>query len=225
MRHEVLATIRQRAEVNPNAAEIQRELAELYPAADVPSERTIRDVIKENRAPDPADPDAWSPIASDGADASLVMPVLRAVMAETAGRRWRFTKEQAATVARVRSVAPDLAPLNVYVLANAYTTSARRGVPPSALDVLVAFAPWRGARERDLYWQAVNAGAPRLPIVDALLVVPDLFTSPAAPLRIVPDGRASWSLLPSAAAPKRRSTSTTGRKRGSRPVRRRAGPR
>ncbi|MEK6225794.1 MAG: hypothetical protein AABM40_05790 [Chloroflexota bacterium] len=192
---EILAKIRELAEINPNAAAIRRELAKIYVTEkSLPSERTIRNVVAETRAPEPTDPDAWSPIASDGVDASLVMPVLQAVIAETMGKRWRLTKEQAATIARVRSVASDLAPWNVYVLANAYGASARRGAPPAALDLLVAFAPWRGPRERDLYWQAVEAGAPRLPIVDALLVVPDLFTSPHAPLKITPSGRAQWQV-------------------------------
>jgi hypothetical protein len=193
-RVEVLTSIHDLAEVNPNAEQIRRVLLERFPSTNVPSARTIRDIVKERRSPEPSAGDAWSPITADTSEAAQVMPVLAAVIAQTSGKRWQLTKEQAALIARIHGVAPDLPPWSTYVLANAYAATERSSAPVVPLDVLLAFGPWRGAVERDRYWQAVKSGAPALPAVDAVRIVPDLFTGPEAPLQLIPDGPGGWSV-------------------------------
>lgn len=205
---EVLTAIGQLTEITSNAAEVRRELERRHPGETLPSERTIRDMIKETRPPNATVADAWSPMAADPGEVSLVMPVLQAVIETTGGQRRQFTKELAATIAQVRLVAPDLPPWNAYVLASAYTNGARHGAPLDGLDTLVTFAPWRGAAARDRYWRAVKANAPRFPIADAVRIVPDLCTGPEAPLQLKPTRPGEWIVSGSVEHPPRKRPST-----------------
>ena len=131
----------------PNAVEIQRRLAALLKPADVPSERTIRNVA--NELLDPGRP--WRPMAST-VDASLVLPTLARLIEDTHGARTQLTVREAELIAAIRG-GSGCDPLVAYMLARAYLNAESRNDPDEALrlDGLLAFGPWRGPEARRAY--------------------------------------------------------------------------
>ena len=182
-----------------STAQIATEL-ERRDENDVPDARTIRSIAAEVIS-DPSD--SWTLREADPESAELVMPVLRAVIEQTDGRRERVTVAQAAWIAKLRRAAPDLLPWSTYVLASFYTNHERLGQPTDHLDKLVAFAPWRGAAERDRYVRAT----PQVRL-EFLAVVPDLLDDPKSPIRFQPSGPGEWKITSSATSKRERKART-----------------
>ena len=109
--------------------------------------------------------------------------MLAAVIERTGGHKVSVTKLEALWISRVRAAAPDITSWRCYLLARTYATLVARGESTAALDVLLAFAPWRHRGALDRYMQATAAGPAALLEVQAplwlvQLVVSDRFEAP-----------------------------------------------
>lgn len=158
----LLSRIAELAATTASAAEIHRQLEQEaesgradFRKGDVPSLRTLQDIVSDYRPPD--DSGLWSLADADGDEAALVPPML-AVLANLGPFR-HFSREEARLVARIRRAAPDL-PLGVplFILALAYKLRRSRGMPTVDLDTFLGFAPWRGGVQRERYREALREG-------------------------------------------------------------------
>ena len=140
-----------------------------FKGKDVPSERTLRDMLKEFRPPEPTD--TWSLAKASDEEAALVLPVLREVIERSGGEVASFSTPMAEQIARIRRLIPDkpwpailLTFWDVYVLAVEYLRAKERKQLPDGADAYLAFAPWRGLEEVMRYEQALKEGRipPRL---------------------------------------------------------------
>lgn len=136
-------------------AQIQRELerrvvegsADVLEGAVYPSLRTIERMWKRAQPPDPSGP--WSLRDSPGSEGILILEVLVEVMKRTKGQRSTLTREEAAWIARVRTVAPSLPAWGAFRVAHAYV--ARGEQSTEDLDQLLAFQPWQSREAFDCY--------------------------------------------------------------------------
>ena len=142
---------------------------EEFKGKDVPSERTLRDLLKEFRPPEPTE--TWSLAKASDEEAALVLPVLREVIERSGGEVTSFSTAMAEQVARIRRLVPDkpwpatlLTFWDLYVLAVEYLLAKERKQLPTGADAYLAFAPWRGLEEVMRYEQALKEGRipPRL---------------------------------------------------------------
>lgn len=160
----LLSRIAELAATTASAAEIHRQLTEEaesgtadFRKGDVPSLRTLQDIVADCRPPD--DSGLWSLADADGDEAALVPPMLASLAKQTLGHFRHLTREEARLIARILRAAPDL-PLGLplWVLALVYRQRRNRGIPTVDLDTFLAFAPWRGDVERDRYDEALCGG-------------------------------------------------------------------
>lgn len=107
------------------------------------SERTVQLIVRDARRPELAtDTDAWT-VATAGADeARHVLPVLGAVIDETAGRVTRLRRDHAQWIARIAAALPHASPWQVYVDAGQYVSAVERGLPTEVLDRRLAARAW-----------------------------------------------------------------------------------
>lgn len=123
-------------------------------AGRVPSERTVQNVVRELSPPDPSE--SWSLAdAADGEEAAMVLPVLAAVIRASAGKVSMVTRSEADWIVKLSRVAGDLPAWALYRLAGKYQRCQVSGRPTRALDILVAFAPWRGSGAWERYGSAL----------------------------------------------------------------------
>jgi hypothetical protein len=146
---DALALIHELAVLPLSAGEVHRKVDRELPGL-APGERTVRRIVRELRADDDSAP--WAP------DDAAVLECVAPVTAKTGGLvRW-FSTEQARLLSRIRVLAPDLDCYPAYVLARHYQSRRARGLSVEKLDAWLAYAPWRGAVERDRYDRAVERG-------------------------------------------------------------------
>ncbi len=150
-----MEAIEEMAAKGVNGAAIARALGvDQRFAARAPSERTVQNVVRELSPPDPSEP--WSLAdAADGEEAAMVLPVLAAVIRESAGKVSMVTRSEAGWIVKLSRVAGDLPAWALYRLAGKYQRCQVSGRPTRALDILVAFAPWRGSGAWERYGSAL----------------------------------------------------------------------
>ncbi len=136
---------------------------------DVPADRTLRDMLKKFRLPEPTD--TWALSKASDEEAALVLPVLREVIDRSEGRVASISTAMAQQIVRIRRQIPDeywpitsLTLWDIYELAVEYLLAEERGLEPKGADAYLAFAPWRGLGEIMRYEDAVRKGSiePRL---------------------------------------------------------------
>ncbi len=126
---------------------------------DIPSLRTVQNIVADLKPPKTSDP--WS-LADVGTDeAALVMPVWREVVDYTQGEVSYLTKAEAKWIVRIRRVAPKLYPdglsfWHIYLLAREYVLLTDRKKPTTGPDVFLAYAPWESLKAALLYEEAVR---------------------------------------------------------------------
>jgi hypothetical protein len=148
---DALALIHELAVLPLSAGEVHRKVERELPGR-APDPRTVRRIVAEFRAESDDESAPWSPDSAD------ILACIVPVIERTGGLvRW-FSTEQARLLARIRRVAPDLECYSAYILARHYQSRLARGASVAKLDAWLAFAPWRGAVERDRYDRAVEAG-------------------------------------------------------------------
>lgn len=147
-----------------NAAEIYRYLERKFTGTGVPvpSERSIRNLVRELVPPDPSGP--WAPGPdNDPREDALILTTLaerpRRWPDRWAGKDWlAITNEHARWLVWLRTGWPDIDPLVALALAAEYRARREAGRETADLDAYLAFAPWRS---RDAYQQwdaAIKAG-------------------------------------------------------------------
>ena len=84
----------------------------------------------------------WGLGDADDDSARYVFDVLAAVIEQSDGRRAYITNAEAAWIAKLWRVAPDLDPWAAYTMAIRYMGRERRGEPTGDLDTVIAFQEW-----------------------------------------------------------------------------------
>lgn len=125
-------------------------------SAHAPTIRTIQRRIEEIAARDVSGP--WQLLEGTADEAAAVFHVLPLVISETFGRITHVTRLEARCLVRLLTVAGDLSPWSLYVLARAYAARQRSDVPTTDLDAFVAFHPWADRNSSDAYALAVGLG-------------------------------------------------------------------
>lgn len=128
-----------------NAAEICRYLERKFEGTNVPvpSERSIRNLVRELVPPDPSGP--WVPGEGDPEEDALVLETAAEWVRRTRKRRWpKLTQERARWIAWVRRGWPDLDPVIAFVVAEDYRARRANEMDTTDLDAFLAFTPWRG---------------------------------------------------------------------------------
>lgn len=114
---------------------IRRELMK-EGAKEVPSTRTIQTYLSRLRTKGP--PTAWEWTDASPNEAALVLPVIAAVMANSAGQVRSVTRQAADWIFRLRLAIPSLRPSTAYWLAVRYAAAVEYGRSTSELDDYVA---------------------------------------------------------------------------------------
>jgi hypothetical protein len=137
----------------PNKAHIHAKIKETY-GEDLASYTTVRNIIDQL----PLEPEApWTYSQENAAAATLILPVIAALVRKTRGQRASVTVEEAHWIVRVRTTAPDLPPYAAYQLASYYAMRTAFKKPTDDLDAILAFAPWRGWNAFREYQKAVQS--------------------------------------------------------------------
>jgi len=109
--------------------------ARLHPNTPRPSLRTVQDIVREFRPPDPSS--KWSVAEAEGDEARLVLPVMVQIALRSKQRRLHVTNGEADWIIRVRRAVPELDPWRVYQLARMYMVMQARKQPTDTLDLLL----------------------------------------------------------------------------------------
>ncbi len=133
--------------------QISDRVEKAFPGQHVSSKTVLR--IREWQQQRRVDPEPWSLLSDvDGVDPALTLPAVAALLHATDGRRRQLTIGEARSVTRIRRAAPDIPIETALRVAWMYP----RTTPPTVLDEVLAFAPWRGAAERSAYLDAIERG-------------------------------------------------------------------
>ena len=112
-------------------------------------------------------------------EAEVVLPVLSAVLSQTAGRVRSISQDQANLITMLSHVGPPHEPITWWRLALMYQDAANTPRGPIDLDLLLAKAPWRSEQALDDYVAAVEHGwTLSLPL--AILAAPGSGSTPSA---------------------------------------------
>jgi hypothetical protein len=131
--------------------QILNDVAEKFPDSPV-SPRTLTRVLAGQRA-QRRDGEHWSPReGADGVDVALTVPAIAHLIEWSEGRRRELTIGEARRITFVRRAAPDIPIPLAFKIAQMYG----RTTPENVLDSFLAFAPWRGERERLAYRDAIK---------------------------------------------------------------------
>ncbi len=133
-------------------AEIDRHLSlhEKFRDRAPRSLKTVRDIAAEVTPRDESGD--WSFARAHTSEAELVLPVLAAVVENTAGRVRRVSNREAEWIARMREAVSDIPLWWSYLFARRFLVAQERGESTAPLDEFLAFAPWReGSRYGDAY--------------------------------------------------------------------------
>lgn len=120
----------------------------------MPSKRTVERMVKFYRTAHSVEP--WSVASSEAEDATLILEVLADVLLLTNGQKKSFSKEEAEWVLKVRKMVPDAELYDVWWIARSYYLSHVRGLDTNALDMYLAFKPWRCKGRYDNYRYALK---------------------------------------------------------------------
>lgn len=126
------------------APQIQRRLSHLGDR--LPSLRTIHSIAADLRPPTGT---GWRLADADPTEAALVLPVMAAVTRNSDGRLGHFTKDTAAWIARIRTAAPSLAPIDAYRWAVRYQTAVAADRDSGELDLQLALDTVKPPRRED----------------------------------------------------------------------------
>jgi len=140
-----------------NAAELTRYLETKF--TNPPSERTVRDVVRELLPPDPSGP--WQPGPDDDPEkAARVLEAWAAAVARSKGQpKWRMpSRGRARWIAWIRAGWPDLDPVVAVVLATDYWARRASGKDTADLDAYLAFTPWRSTDHYKRWQDALEEG-------------------------------------------------------------------
>lgn len=116
---------------------VHKVLKDQFPAAEVPSLRTIQRWRERLRG----DGDWWAFAEAEAEDAAVLLPVLRAVAMESEGRVTRISNQHAGMILRVARAAPGIPAIEAYLLAGDYLDSPPEFAPN--LDLFLAFQGWQ----------------------------------------------------------------------------------
>ena len=148
------------ADSGMSPAEIERKMKaepQFIENEKLPSLRTIRRVVEDRRPEDSSG--AWRIKNAEAEDARLILDVLADVIIETEGRKGSFTKKEASWVLKLRKVAPDARPYNVWRLAREYMVLENKKIADTAtLDHYLAFRPWTNRNRFGNYEGAIALG-------------------------------------------------------------------
>ena len=145
---DIEAEIRRLAVREWAATQIHRELERRSDfKGRVPSLRTVQRIADDYAK----DTTWWSLADADPDDAALILPVLAELMEQSQGHVSRLYKGLADWIVRIRRAAPDMPvtwSLEVTLTCWEY---ARRDESLAGVVEMLAFAPWRGKRQRNHY--------------------------------------------------------------------------
>jgi len=146
-----------------NAAELHRHLVQKFPA-DAPSERTVRNIVKELTPSDSSG--IWRPGPdTDPEEAALILSALAKCISRWQDRSMLpITNDRARWLAWLLKGWPDLDPMTALVLATDYLARSETEKSTEDLDGFLAFTPWRSAKEALLWQKARDKGLPSPPI-------------------------------------------------------------
>lgn len=150
-----------------NAVEIEEYLRRQFPHLAIPSDRTIRALVKEVAPPDPSAP--WVP-GDDPEEDALILEAAAEWVRRSKKRKWpKITQDRARWIAWVRRGWPDLDPVIAFVVAEDYRARRANDMDTTDLDAFLAFTPWRGPEFYGWWAQAVEQGRiPQPPVWYAL---------------------------------------------------------
>jgi hypothetical protein len=146
---------------------IRQEVLDVFGEPITPSLRTVREMAKAVHTRDVTGP--WSPAADTTGVPEVILAVLAAVLAETAGSDSTnfapgpampagpirsITRAEAAIIANVERATPGLPAFELWRIARLYLARAARDEPTDDLDGFLAFQPWRGNAEEG--WRAYS---------------------------------------------------------------------
>ncbi|HUF53688.1 MAG TPA: hypothetical protein VMR52_07945 [Dehalococcoidia bacterium] len=151
--------VRSGAATEPEVRRLLLESGE-FREGDVPSENTLRDMVKETLGRLPVGYEYWAApwsFADEGeaADAALMLSMLTEMIDDSAGSYPRISRGLARWMVRVRrAAAPGLPAGNISHFATLYLRREWTGESTDDLDAFLAFAPWRSERATWVYQQA-----------------------------------------------------------------------
>jgi len=121
--------------------------------AELPPERTLYN-WKRKYAPRPRE--RWQREKATAEESALLLPVLAEVASATGGRVRDFDEADAEKLLRFLRIAPDLPPLELFLLNREYQ---RRPAGETAdIDMFLACAPWRSAEGQRRYTRLERLG-------------------------------------------------------------------
>ena len=146
-----------------NAVEIHAYLQRKFPNLAVPTDRTIRNLVKEIAPPDPSAP--WVP-GDDPEEDALILETVAEWVRRSRKAEWpQISQDRARWIAWVRRGWPDLDPVIAFVVAEDYRARRANEGDTADLDAFLAFTPWRGQDFYAQWAQAVDQGrVPRPPV-------------------------------------------------------------
>jgi len=146
-----------------NAAELHRELQRQFPDS-APSERTVRDIVKELTPSDASG--QWQPGPdTDPEEAALVLKAIAECQIRWKDARpLKVSNDRAKWLAWLLKGWPDLDPGVALVLATDYWVRREAGDSTDDLDGFLAFAPWRSTENSARWQKALKNGLPSPPL-------------------------------------------------------------
>ena len=149
------ATEEPRVSATSIAAEMRKRFRRLKTA--LPSTRSVQEMVKEYRPPDPSD--WWSLADADLNDAPLVLDTLAAVMNMVKNPRQSVTVDHATWIVRVRRACPEMNGWDAWRVARRYLVREARGKDTADLDALLGFWPRAGMSDEEKLQRAVQRAA------------------------------------------------------------------
>ena len=120
---------------------LKGELPSSLEDSKLPSVKTVERIMKEHRIS--VDSEKWDWTSDSASDAKLVIEILPQIANLTEGEKVSFTASEAASILRVRKVAPDLDMPWVWYVSFMYRWYEEAKWPTHDLDMFLALAPWR----------------------------------------------------------------------------------
>ena len=139
------------------AADICRELDRDPEKGDrpTPSERTVRDILKEP----PVDESApWLLEPSPHPDAARILELQAEVIRRTNGEIRTITVAEASWYTTLHGVSPGLGALEKFRLARLYISRRALGFDTSDLELFLYVRPWEGEAKTRRYRKAIDSG-------------------------------------------------------------------
>lgn len=137
-----------------NATELHKKLMERFPDK-VPSERTVRNIVRDLLPPDSSGPWLPGPDNNPEEDACVLTTLAEFIAGGNKFSQWGITREHARWLAWVRTGWPDIPAQMAVVLAMDYRARREAGEDTTDLDTILAFAPWR-SNDHYMAWQTAS---------------------------------------------------------------------